>query len=45
MDLNSRINSDFKGSSGGSVVNNPPANARDMGLFPDLGRSRMLWSS
>ena len=25
--------------SGGSVVNNPPANAGDMGLIPGLGRS------
>ena len=24
---------------GGSVVNNPPTNARDMGLMPGLGRS------
>ena len=27
------------GSPGGSVVKNPPANARDMGLIPGLGRS------
>ena len=26
---------------GGSVVNNPPANAEDMDLIPGLGRSRM----
>jgi len=24
---------------GGSVVKNPPANARDVGLIPGLGRS------
>ena len=29
---------DFLGFPGGSV-NNPPANARDMGLIPDTGRS------
>ena len=28
-----------KGFPGGSVVKNPPANARDTGLIPDLGRS------
>ena len=27
------------GSPGGSVVKNPPANARDMGSIPGLGRS------
>ena len=26
---------------GGAVVNNPPANAGDMGLSPGLGRSHM----
>ena len=30
---------------GGSVVNNPPANAGDTGLIPDLGRSHKLSSS
>ena len=34
-----------KGFPGGSVVKNPPANARDTGLIPDLGRSPMLWSN
>ena len=27
------------GFTGGSVIKNPPANARDMGLIPGLGRS------
>ena len=30
---------------GGSVVKNPPANARDMGSIPDPGRSHMLQSN
>ena len=30
---------------GGAVVKNPPANARDMGSSPGLGRSHMLWSN
>ena len=30
---------------GGPVVKNLPANARDMGWIPDLGRSHMLWSN
>ena len=29
----------LKGFPGGSVVNNPPANARDLGLIPGLGKS------
>ena len=29
----------LSGFPGGSVVKNPPANARDMGLIPELGRS------
>ena len=33
------------GFSGGSVVKNPPANAGDMGLIPDLGRSHILHSN
>ena len=33
------------GFSGGSVVKNPPANAGDMGLIPDLGRSHILQSN
>ena len=27
------------------MVENPPANAGDMGLSPGLGRSHMLWSN
>ena len=30
---------------GGSVVKNLPANARDMGAIPGLGRSHILWSN
>ena len=30
-----------QGFPGGAVVKNPPANARDMGSSPDLGRSHM----
>ena len=30
---------------GGAVVKNPPANARDTGSSPDLGRSHMLQST
>ena len=30
---------------GGTVVKNPPANAGDMGLSPDQGRSHMLQSN
>ena len=33
------------GSLGGSVVKNPPANAGDMGLILDLGRSHMPGSN
>ena len=33
------------GFSGGAVVKNPPANARDTGLSPGPGRSHMLWSN
>ena len=29
---------------GGSVVKTPPANAGNMGLIPDPGRSHMSWS-
>ena len=28
-----------------SVVENLPANAEDMGLIPDLGRSHMQWGN
>ena len=28
-----------KGFPGGSAIKNPPANARDVGLIPGLGRS------
>ena len=34
-----------KGFLGGSVVRNPPANARDTGLIPDPARSHMLPSN
>ena len=30
---------------GGAVVENPPANAGDMGSSPGLGRSHMPWSN
>ena len=30
---------------GGSVVEDPPANAGDVGSIPGLERSRMLWSN
>ena len=30
---------------GDAVVKNPPANAGDAGLIPDLGRSHMPWTS
>ena len=30
---------------GGTVVKNPLANARDMGLNPGPGRSHMSWSN
>ena len=32
----------LEGFPGGSVVKNPPANAGDMSLIPDLGRSYMV---
>ena len=32
---------DDRGFPGGSVVKNPPANAGDTGLIPDLGRRHM----
>ena len=31
--------------SGGPVVQNPPAKAGDSGLIPSLGRSHMLWGN
>ena len=34
-----------KGFPGDSVIKNLPANARDTGLTPDLGRSHMPWSN
>ena len=30
---------------GGSLVKNPPANAGDTGLIPNVGRAHMLWGS
>ena len=38
----SGVLSDF---SGGTVVKNPPANARDTGSIPGPGRSHMPWSN
>ena len=38
-------NSESRGFCHGSVVKNLPANAEDMGLIPDLGRSHMLQSN
>ena len=35
----------IKGFPGGSVVKNPLANARDVGLVPGPGRSHMPWSN
>ena len=35
----------FLGFPGGTVVENPPANAGDMGTSPGLGRSHMLRSN
>ena len=35
----------WRGFPGGSVVKNPPANAGDTSLLPDLGRSHMLQSN
>ena len=35
----------FGGSLGGSVVRNSPANAGDLSVIPDRGRSHMLQSS
>ena len=34
-----------KGFPGGSMAKNPPANAGDMGLIPDAGRSHRPWSN
>ena len=39
------IKSKFQGFAEGSVIKNPPANAGDTGLIPDLGRSHMPWSN
>ena len=36
---------EIRGSPGGAVVKNPPANVGDMGLSPGPGRSHMLWSN
>ena len=33
-----------KGFPGGAVIENPPANAGDVGLSPGLGGPHMLWS-
>ena len=34
-----------RGFPGGSVVNNPPANAGNTGSIPDQGRFHMPWSN
>ena len=34
-----------EGFPGGTVVENPPANAEDTGSSPGPGRSHMLWSN
>ena len=34
----------IRGLPSGAVVKNPPADARDMGLRPGLGRFHVLWS-
>ena len=45
-DLNvNLIQKNMLGFPGGAVVENPPANAGDMGLSPGLGRSHMLRSN
>ena len=35
----------ISGFPGGSVIKNLPANAGDVGLIPDPGRSHILWGS
>ena len=35
----------IKGFPGGSVMKNPPANARDAGSVPGPGRSHLPWSN
>ena len=44
-DLNSGVRYTLQRSAGASVVENPPANAGDMGFIPDLGRSHMPWGN
>ena len=34
-----KLNNYYESFQGGSVAKNPPANAGDMGLIPELGRS------
>ena len=41
----SLVNNNGPGFPGGAVVENPPANAGDMGSSPGLGRSHMLRSN
>lgn len=43
--LNSGVRYTLQRSIGGSVVENPPANAGDMGFIPDLGRSHVPWGN
>ena len=40
--VSNKVNKCFPGD---SVIKNLPANARDTGLTPDLGRSHMPWSN
>ena len=41
-DMTGQLSTHIQGFPGGSVVKNPPANAGDMGLIPDLGRFHVL---
>ena len=40
-----KLKAGLKDFSGGPVVKNPPANARDTGSIPGLGRSHMPWDN
>ena len=40
-----KLKTQYRDFPGGTVVKNPPANARDMGSIPGPGRSHMLQSS
>ena len=39
------MNKELRDFPGGSVVENPPVNARDTGSIPGVGRSHMLHSN